>query len=44
MIMVGISQRAFSRERNNKKVVHSQGRQLIYNVYEFMKREKDTGN
>jgi transposase len=28
---------------NQKKVVHSQGREIIYNVYKFMKNEKDCG-
>ncbi|KAF5289753.1 hypothetical protein FQA39_LY03670 [Lamprigera yunnana] len=26
---------------NNRKVVHSQGRQIIYNVYQFMEKEKE---
>jgi transposase len=29
--------------RNQKKVVHSQGREIIYNVHKFMKNEKDCG-
>lgn len=29
---------------NQNKVVHSQGRQIIYNVYNFMKKEKEQGN
>ncbi|KAF5273485.1 hypothetical protein FQA39_LY07502 [Lamprigera yunnana] len=28
---------------NNRKAVHSQGRQIIYNVYQFMKIEKEEG-
>jgi transposase len=28
---------------NQKKVVHSQGREITYNVYKFMKNEKDCG-
>ncbi|KAF5280773.1 hypothetical protein FQA39_LY17997 [Lamprigera yunnana] len=28
---------------NKRKVVHSQGRQIIYNVYQFMKEEKEEG-
>ncbi|KAF5272689.1 hypothetical protein FQA39_LY07716 [Lamprigera yunnana] len=28
---------------NNRKVVYNQGRQIIYNVYQFMKKEKEEG-
>ncbi|KAK4885287.1 hypothetical protein RN001_001558 [Aquatica leii] len=28
---------------NNRKVVHSQGRQIVYNVYQCMKKKKEEG-
>ncbi|KAF2893672.1 hypothetical protein ILUMI_12502 [Ignelater luminosus] len=28
---------------NNSKMIHSQGRELIYGVYQFMKKEKEEG-
>ncbi|KAF5299227.1 hypothetical protein FQA39_LY02400 [Lamprigera yunnana] len=30
-------------QMNNQKVVHSQGQKIIYNVYQFMKKEKEEG-